>query len=735
MKTTYAIASFLAAAAGAAGAGAALNLAQMTGSDTLLTVTQQLLVQAKGGAGIAGITYVGGGSGTGESSMKAGTQQTAPMSRFFKAGATQPVCSVVAPNGSQTSAEGLVFALDGVSVIGHDDVITNNFAPAPGDAGYAPGCGNYNGVQTDAAKRSDLGLRHDGTFTWPTFWSTDPHNTDPVNHVSTDGCSYVTYNQTQVQVPGGTYKFLDWQDVLKVLLAGTFHAYSANAAAGTDAATPVRWALIANWGSIWEDQADSNCPTGQCKCIHHILRRDDWSGTTDTIVSLLGLTSIPATHATDPFANSLQSAAVANNPSGVPALNLPYMQQQPLPNDQDFDPIRNLCVGNGGALGDDVVCEGDGTLGVELVIEPSSDLTLAAAFPTSAAAGKINFAPAPVNVNGSPLNFCPNGDQVVFGNECFFPVDNAGSFANLTLKPTCPAFTFPASPGHPSYVPAGGLDCRNYNLALHTPTGALQLGSNKLGIQNAFYRNWGPIQGTAPGANDCHNTDATQQIGCVIGSIAREKCSIGYAGLLATIQLHADAIRLDGMLPLPTNVQSFAYPASRKLYFNTLLGFGAVQSPELDLAKAFASDPALLSAGGIIDVNGFVRLPAGSAPNNGQPYAEDFNEVANCGHAAPNTDATLGNAAVGLPTASTTCGVPAAGALSVAVEAYERCDDGASNGTAGSNCTATCVCAKGGVGTTGLCCFRYDVPGFGGTLVSTGLNGCAAAGTAYPTAP
>ena len=749
MKTTYAIASFLAAGAGALSAGAALNLAQYAGSDTELTIIRNLITQAS----ITGITYVGGGSGAGETAMYNQTQTTAPMSRFFKAGVSSTVNNVCG-SGHATTAEGVVIALDGLSILGKDTSITQS-----GGAG----CGDLNedgsGV-SPAFKEPHVGLRSDGNFTWTSFESNNPHG-------ASDGCSYVTYNKNSVHVPGGSYNFLDWQDVLKVLLAGQTHTYTITEAAGAGSAlcptggagtcaagqdagllpgstlpvspavltatSPVRWALLANWSSIWEDQTDATCATGHCKCIHHIVRRDDWSGTTDTIVSALGLSSIPGDHSTDPFANSLHVAMNLNYPTGLPALDPQYMQSFPPPTDQDFDPIRVTCAGDGTAAGDDVVCEGDGTLGVMLPVEPSSDLTQAQAFPNATAGIPlvVGFAAAQAGNVGALPYTCLNGDTPIGVNNCYVPIVKtlgANGFANLVESGTPPVTCL-----YPSGKPTGttpGLcvtneDARVFNKMVHTATGAYQFGSNGKPIQSAFYRNWGPrVDVSAAADARCALGDATQDIGCVLATVPTESCSLGYAGLLATLQVGAEALRIDGVLPSTANVQTFAYPASRKLYFNTMIGFQNVVSPELDLAKAAAGGGGFLS--GIITAQGFVNLPA-TAPNGTSPYTEDWNEIANCALGGTNSDATSANPS-GIPTIHTTCGLDSNGLFGV--DAFERCDDGGANSTSTSNCTNSCICGKGGVGTTGLCCFRYDVSGHTGVLWGTGLNGCV--GTAYP---
>ncbi|MDX2052642.1 MAG: hypothetical protein SFV15_09645, partial [Polyangiaceae bacterium] len=107
MKTTTAITMFLAVAAGTASAGAAITL---SGSDTLETMTKRILATCPASIGsVAGISYGGGGTTTGENAMKAGTQQVSPMSRALNPGNT---CG---PN--QAKAENLEIAGDGLAIL------------------------------------------------------------------------------------------------------------------------------------------------------------------------------------------------------------------------------------------------------------------------------------------------------------------------------------------------------------------------------------------------------------------------------------------------------------------------------------------------------------------------------------------------------------------------------------------------------------------------------------------
>jgi len=625
MKKTYLIASFLAVGAGAISASAL----DIKGSDTLFTISTDVITAKVFPSGpiswtaISGLNYIGGGSGTGETAALNGTQQVAPMSRFLGS-----VCTGTA--ASPTTSEGLVIALDGVSV-----VMNHNTAASD----------SCNGLQTDASKQPTLGLVSNKTITWAAGTNK-------------------TFSSADHAYAAGSYTFSDWTDVLRILFAGMDHN-AGNTAANQNCNSDVRNALIANWGLLFENQG---CSSGTCTSLKHGFRRDDYSGTTDTIQAILNLPSIPGTKLTDPFCNSIPATGAF--PAGLPLV----MQYRPLAAFQDFDPIRVPCTAS------DSVCDQDGTTGWLMVIEPSTDVTAAAAFPTSTGTSNMGFA-VTGQLNDNTTYYCPNGDTPQFINSCLMPLDSSNSFANNAQPGSKPIFSF----GGAKFSSA--IDGRVYNLLLHNSAGALIKASNGIPFVTSYYRNY---------RTQCQLLDATQQIGCFVGTA--EPCSIGYSGLGAVQQANADAMRLDGILPTAGNVQSFAYPLSRKLYLNTLKGFENVADTngELTFAKAEANKAEIDY---YVNNEGFVALPdsvtlGGSA---GAPYCEDFNEQARCA-AASNVNACANNPS-GIPTGGTICG-------NAALESYERCDSGTANGSSTSNCSATCTCKVGGVDAAGRCCIK-----------------------------
>jgi len=235
MRTTIAIATFLAVGAGAAGVSAL----DLKGSDTLKELSQDLFgnnapfAQDCGGTGntpAGTINYIGTGSGNGQSGVlgTVPSQQIAPMSRGFNSG----ICT--APD--VTHAEGVVFALDGLSVLAN----VGNFSNTACNGTVSASC----------VQDATTGLALSKTISLP---------------------------------GGGSYTFTDWRDVLRVLYAGMSTPADTNLA-DRNCASAVRQALAANWSLLFQ----GTCPSGNCPAgIKHAFRRNEESGTTDVFVTLL----------------------------------------------------------------------------------------------------------------------------------------------------------------------------------------------------------------------------------------------------------------------------------------------------------------------------------------------------------------------------------------------------------------------------------------------------------------
>jgi hypothetical protein len=156
MKKTIAAATFVLLGAG----GAAIGAIQLAGSDTLEDVTK-IMLQDPACNPNGTLSYIGGGSSTGENAMRAGTQDVSPMSRAIGAG----ICTMTATaTRSPATSANLFFCLDGLAIVANSNV-------APGKPESA--CG-------------------------------------------------LAFNTT-VATSAGPYTFNAWQDILKVLFAGVDH--------------------------------------------------------------------------------------------------------------------------------------------------------------------------------------------------------------------------------------------------------------------------------------------------------------------------------------------------------------------------------------------------------------------------------------------------------------------------------------------------------------------------------
>jgi hypothetical protein len=448
MKKSLMIATFLVVGGGAVGVSAGAPN-PFKGSDTLFDLTRALLVACPG---TAPVTYAGGGSGGGQTAMLAGTQQISPMSRFLNNGA----CTGTA--AAPTLSNGLVIGLDGVSVVGSKRSTTH------------------------VACNGDPNLTCDPTF---------------------EPASGAAYNTAPVGAPGG-YAFQGWRDVLRVLFAGFDHN-AGSAFANRDCNSPIRVFLANNYGAFFENNCtapagDATAPAA-CTVIRHVFRRDDFSGTSDTVVGLLNLPSItaPETSVTTPNFTGLQHTGAtpfcnAVRPGfALPLLALPTCLQgsdatwdpteiatsaagcagQTLVGKQtaaqgretavyrstmqDNDPIRRTCFGNAagptGTTSEDV-CSHSGSLGLVL---PMNDIAEAgdntAVCPASSdplrynatqcirASNQLTTGPIPQVYDAftQKLVTCTTNGQVVCpnGDACTFGGCVLTSDGSATKNPQC----------------------------------------------------------------------------------------------------------------------------------------------------------------------------------------------------------------------------------------------------------------------------------------------------------
>jgi len=677
MRSSIAMATFMALAAGTVGAGALDAVPHMLGSDTLKNLTLQVLGNCTALHTLGDpITYDGTGSGSGENNLKitgpTQTQLIAPMSRAFGTG----ICAT--PAATRAPAEGMVVALDGLAVI----VKTS----------------------TLAATAPDLSIDFPGTAA------------DPANQWRT--VLRLIYTGMDTDAPTGNNVFArDCAGPKRQAIVNHWDKVFHNGTAGICADSHPS---VAGTGANGYDQANAIVEPG----VRHAFRRDDESGTTDVFLAQLGLSGINFAQAAPAGATAVQAGvyrALAGSPFcnnkrpdddwapvtlpantilglnasqipeminvGVPAsagTGLGFAMQEagtsnakimsPYLNEYvDEDPIRRKCVGRGGNANSNLpaeqVCSADGTLGVVLPILVPSELTADQKYPKLACDPSLPFAfgPAVLRPNGDPVR-CPNGDAPQ-DSKCLLPVradvSQPGGIAFDCINPpsNVPQAVVDQDGNGSVFIDAPNTDGRPdadgraYNLVLRDATGAIRtvtrpdpsrLGVMTTPVAGAYYRIHTTRSLLLP---PLHNTsvcgsqdDATDQIGCLTLS---SPCSIGYAGRGGVSNNPGtSAASVNGIENSITNIKALVsggtavYPIARKLYLNTLQGFEILHNSTLatvppnpngtgnaeeEMTKCFGQ----LLFNGTINVEsttfGFVKLPPATGALTEKPLCEDFN--------------------------------------------------------------------------------------------------------------
>jgi hypothetical protein len=679
---------FVACAFGAVGVGADLK-----GSDALKDLTRVLLGNDSssgffpsvdcGGSGdlpAGSLFYAGGDSAVGEAALVGPPvlQQIAPMSRPLggRPGVFEgppPLGACAAPNPA--AAEGIVFAVDGISVLANaanfDNVACNGTA------------------SMDCTADTTRGLVRSKTIALP---------------------------------GGGIFTFTDWRSVLRVLYAGMSTAGDANLA-NRNCGSPERQALAANWALLFQGNCTSgNCPNG----IQHAFRPSDQSGTTDILVALLGLPANDQINDQSPFCNvgtkgsgtfdptthvftpappaDTNSGAMPQPPSGFGATPPPteiggpdfagnnWRHPGPYYTDfQDADVIRRPCSGNGllsNTAGEDV-CSARGDLGLVLPIwdGPVFGDPTATPFPDQqCATGKFAALPNELKLNhcsnsASCYAACPNGVRegidpigLLSGGICAYPVRES---AASPLDPRCLNAKANKLAGEQLEMAPNNVDGRVYNLHLWTEdpltpgtfvrakvtrrgyppalAGGVAFSTFLTPMVGAYYRiHQSHSFATAGGAPVlCRQTSASAQLGCLVQA---SPCSIGIGSREATSVVvngvqGATALKVDGLDPQPQCVRNVVasaffpaigstYPLARKLYINTTKGFDNVTGDERKMAVCFTKNADLGNGTGLdtlVQLFGLVTL--GDEPGSRPSFCEDFNEVATCGLTGGNHDA------------------------------------------------------------------------------------------------
>jgi hypothetical protein len=504
------------------------------------------------------------------------------MSRFITAGRT---CNF--PNASTTKdaskAEGLAFALDGLSIV----MSTASAGPC-----------NSGAADCNAATDPNSGLA----------------STRAVTH------------------SGGTYTFTNWTDVLRVVYGGLLFA-AGNNITTRDCNSSVRQAVVGSWNNLFQ----VDCAGTTCTQLAHAFRRDDESGTTDVFLAVLNLPSLNLQTGVSTFCNVIQPVSAGpNRPPYFPEFQDNDPVRRPCVG------TGNLPVTPGGeppSAPTEQVCSKDGTLGVVIPINPPPVRATQAPLPyplNYCARGRFNLGRAP-RISASASDRCPNGDIPVLGNQCLVPVDVNDSRQCINGRNNLPPLRLDP-------VGANAVDGRVYNLHTRKADGTYQTIRRpgtaagtvvEAELVGSFYR----IHATrtalaAPSTTGiCREPDATLQLGCVAQA---NPCSMAYAGREATTIAGTIAAKLAALEPTTDCVRNLItgagapYPFSRKLYLNSMVGFESVTGQELALAGCFANE-ALVNP--IVSANGFITL--------GQDvFCEDFPENTCPGQTSTNNACT-----------------------------------------------------------------------------------------------
>jgi hypothetical protein len=611
MRTKIARATFLLVGAGASTVWAANgpdttgNNIALQGSDTLEEVTKAVLTDPTCAASLTGlgISYAGGGSGTGETAMSTvpPTQMVAPMSRFFNTGAG--VCA------KGPTAQGLVIGLDGLAMVASQ----KNGQAACGGA-----------------------LAASGSFTY-----TDASNTTQ------------TYTLSE-SAPGAGDA---WRDVLKLVYLGKDHT------GATDCSGAIRKGLVANWAALFQGGA---CASGTCTLgLKHAYRRGDASGTTDVFLSSLGIGGLASAQIAqtgakaNPFCNAFGLGNIYGGVSDYRDLD-PLRVTCETVKDASGNLVAGdqVCSRNNGLTATGPVGT-PGTLGLVQVIEIPTNLSVAQMY-TTALCDSGKFATALPKAAGDPAALpsppCPNGGPLTLGR-CYQPyIDLGGGAKNFN----CVARVNPVQ----GIARNGMTDGRAYNLWVKDSSGKIlkdgftvpsdpanfptNPATTQRLVTGAFFRTHMSVVASG-GGTSCQLSDSTAQIGCLTQA---DPCTVGFAGREAatgtSVALSVNGVTDDEVnivkLLAPSGSSDFAsrYPMSRKLFFNSLQGFANLfpGSGEAALAKCFATN-AIVDP--IVSSHNFIPMSHTKAYNSaGSIFCQDFDETiaapTGCGLAGPNSD-------------------------------------------------------------------------------------------------
>jgi hypothetical protein len=619
------------------------------------------------GAKCAGLHYIGTGSGNGQNFMKANIQSVAPMSRALNTG----ICDSPKAN----KAKGIVFALDGVNVLGNAANVCNgpgqglNFDPTITNSWrdvlrmiYA---GMPSGTSTDVTIRDcNSAARRALLNNW--------------NDIFRGGCTNCSDSNPDAAVtePGLRHAFRRDEEsgatdvFLSLLSLGTIN-FTVDAPSGYPSTAQKAFRALANSPFCNVKRPNDTYlavtipPNSSLAQIH--------VGTAKVIPPAFYVGTVPAGRpggvdidgdpATPPEMRSLINDILVDD----------FGDDVSFPEFQDQDPVRRKCVSDnfdtlqGRVKPTEQVCSADGQLGVVLAINPPPP-SAGFAYPSVICdVGAYEFGPDVVNAFGAGIR-CPNGDEPLGAPaQCRLPVTPDLMFNCLNGGGTWVAFgstSVFAANGAPAVIDGDTvgetmgrtpIDGRVYNHVVRDPAGnplkiwrpnPAMLGTINTPTVGSFYRihSTRSLLAGAADTKTCQRSDATDQVGCLVQA---SPCSLAYASGSAVAQNPGGTIgiRVQGMLPDTASIQNLItqagpiYPFAHKLYVNSLRGFNdplppfAASDGETDLVRAFVTEtvpsdsthPSPPYGGALPASFGFVPLPPGG-PSSGGPFCEDFNE-------------------------------------------------------------------------------------------------------------
>ena len=591
MRTKIAVGAFLVAGAGASTVWAANppdttgNNIALQGSDTLEEVSKAVLADPACAATLTGLgmSYAGGGSGTGETAMGTipPTQMLAPMSRFLNVNTNN--CR----NGA--TAEGLVIGLDGLAI----PVSQTNGGTACGGAAAFTGSFNY---------------------------------------VDAGG---VTQTYTLAETAAGAGDA--WRDILKLVFLGVPHS------GARDCNGPIRRALVANWANLFQGHSctSGTCPSG----LRHAYRRSDLSGTQDAFLSALGLGGLASAQIAQTGAKA-NLFCNANTTANVYGGALDYTDLDPIRVTCEtvtsagvLTAGEQVCErnnGTGGPIGT------PGTLGLVQNVDVAANLTVAQLYPTTLC-DQGRFGLALPKAAGDPAALpsppCPNGGGLSAG-KCWQPyILNADATRNFNciarISPVQGAARNNTTDGRVYNMwvkdSLGRMLKDNATVPVDPTTFPTNPATTQRLISGAYFRAHMTVVGTG-GGSTCQLGDETAQIGCLTQA---DPCTIGFAGREAAIG-GAIALTINGVTDDEANIVKLLapsgsadfnarYPLSRKLFVNSLVGFENLfaSSGEAAVAACFATnsivDPIMLS-------HNFIPMSHTTAFNpSSSIFCQDFN--------------------------------------------------------------------------------------------------------------